>query len=67
MEKVEYVRIEQGPVLRRYDLYNLEVGTTTSNHKIPAIPSDIAQSLKVEIATFAKIKETDSPEGEIGA
>jgi uncharacterized protein len=65
MEKVEYVRTEQGPIMRRYDLYDLEIGTTTSNHKIPAIPSDIATSLKIEIATFAKIR--DAEKGEMGA
>jgi uncharacterized protein len=67
MEKVEYVRTEQGPIMRRYNLYDLEVGTTTSNHKIPAIPSDVAKQLKVQIATFAKIRDKDSEEGEIGA
>ncbi|MEI2665820.1 PH domain-containing protein [Rossellomorea sp. LJF3] len=65
MEKVEYVRTEQGPIMRRYDLYDLEIGTTTSIHKIPAISSDIAKSLKIEIATFAKIR--DAEEGEMGA
>ncbi|WP_175989876.1 PH domain-containing protein [Bacillus sp. Marseille-Q1617] len=67
MEKVEYVRTEQGPLLRRYGLYDLEVGTTASSHKIPAIPEDVAKTLKAQIATFAKITDKDSEEGEIGA
>lgn len=67
MEKVEYVRTEQGPILRRYDLYDLEIGTTTSSHKIPAIPANVAKILKAEIGTFAKIRDKDSKEGEIGA
>ncbi len=67
MEKVEYVRTEQGPIMRRYDLYDLEIGTTTSNHKIPAIPANVAKTLKAEIATFAKIRDKDSEGGEIGA
>ncbi|MEG9298372.1 PH domain-containing protein [Mangrovibacillus sp. Mu-81] len=67
MEKVEYVRTEQGPIMRRYDLYDLEVGTTTSSHKIPAIPADTARTLKAQIATFAKITDKDPDEGEIGA
>jgi membrane protein YdbS with pleckstrin-like domain len=64
MEKVEYVRTEQGPILRRYALYNIEIGTTTSNHVIPAIPSEEAQKLKAEIAVYAKIQDTDFAEGE---
>lgn len=67
MEKVEYVHTEQGPIMRRYDLYDLEIGTTTSSHKIPAIPANVAKTLKAEIATFAKIRDKDSNEGEIGA
>lgn len=67
MEKVEYVRTEQGPIMRRYDLYDLEIGTTTSSHKIPAIPANVAKTLKEELATFAKIRDKDSKEGELGA
>ncbi|MEH7308984.1 PH domain-containing protein [Neobacillus drentensis] len=64
MEKVEYVRTEQGPIMRRYALYNIEIGTTTSSHVIPAIPAETAQHLKAEIASFAKIQDTDGVEGE---
>jgi len=67
MEKVEYVKTEQGPVMRRYGLYTIEVGTTTSSHKIPAIPEDIAKQLKSQIATYAKIQDTITEEGEKGA
>ncbi|MFI8687831.1 PH domain-containing protein [Rossellomorea sp. NPDC077527] len=67
MEKVEFVRTEQGPIMRRYDLYDLEIGTTTSNHKIPSIPAETANTLKVDIATFAKIRDNNSEEGDIGA
>jgi uncharacterized protein len=64
MEKVEYVRTEQGPIMRRYGLYNLEIGTTASNHIIPAIPAEEAKQLKVKIAVFAKIQDEDAAEGE---
>jgi membrane protein YdbS with pleckstrin-like domain len=64
MEKVEYVRTEQGPIMRRYDLYNIEIGTTSSNHEIPAIPSDEAKKLKWQIAMYAKLTDQDSVEGE---
>ncbi|WP_462408513.1 PH domain-containing protein [Neobacillus sp. Marseille-QA0830] len=67
MEKVEYVRSKQGPVLRRYDLYSLEVGTTTSVHTIPAIPSEEANTLRAQIAVYAKMKDKDAAEGEKGS
>jgi membrane protein YdbS with pleckstrin-like domain len=64
MEKVEYVRTEQGPILRRYGLYNIIVGTTTSNHTLPAIPTEVAMGLKAQIANFAKIKDSGFAEME---
>jgi len=64
MEKVEYVRTEQGPIMRRYQLYKIEIGTTTSSHVIPAIASDEAKKLKAEIAVYAKIQDSDVFEGE---
>ncbi|WP_144549645.1 PH domain-containing protein [Bacillus sp. X1(2014)] len=64
MEKVEYVRTEQGPIMRRYQLYKIEIGTTTSSHVIPAIATDEAKKLKAEIAVYAKINDSDIVEGE---
>jgi membrane protein YdbS with pleckstrin-like domain len=64
MEKVEYVRSEQGPIMRMFNLYKIEIGTTTSNHVIPGIPSDEAELLKAQIASYAKIQDSDMVEGE---
>jgi uncharacterized protein len=64
MEKVEYVRSEQGPIMRMFNLYKIEIGTTTSNHVIPGIPSELAKLLKAQIATYAKIQDSDLVEGE---
>lgn len=64
MEKVEYVRSEQGPLMRLFDLYTIEVGTTTSSHVIPGIPSEEAKLLKAQIASYAKIQDSDLVEGE---
>ena len=46
----------QGPFLRKYGLYNVEIGTTTSDHTIPAIHHDEAYALREQIATYAKVK-----------
>jgi membrane protein YdbS with pleckstrin-like domain len=64
MEKVEYVRSEQGPIMRMFNLYKIEIGTTTSNHVIPGIPSEEARLLKAQIATYAKVQDSDLVEGE---
>jgi uncharacterized protein len=64
MEKVEYVRTEQGPIMRRYGLYNIEIGTTASNHIIPAIGRDEAKRLKALIAIYAKIQDEEAAGGE---
>ncbi|WP_455660376.1 PH domain-containing protein [Pradoshia sp.] len=56
MEKVEYVSTSQGPFLRKYGLFNVEIGTTTSDHTIPAIYQDEAKALRRQIATYAKVK-----------
>jgi len=64
MEKVEFVRTEQGPIMRKFDLFNLIIGTTTTQHTIPAIPAEKAIRLKAEIAQLAKVKESDLTERE---
>ncbi|WP_042357158.1 PH domain-containing protein [Bacillus rubiinfantis] len=64
MEKVEYVRTEQGPILRRYRLYSIEIGTTATSHTIPAIPEQKAIELKAQIAVYAKLTDQAVLEGE---
>lgn len=56
MAKVEYVSTSQGPFLRKYGLFNVEIGTTTSDHTIPALNHDEAYALREQIATYAKVK-----------
>ncbi|TDL31075.1 hypothetical protein E2R51_14865 [Jeotgalibacillus sp. S-D1] len=63
MTKVEYVTTDQGPFLRKHELFNLKIGTTTSSHNIPALPKEEALMLRSQIARYAKVKDTD-PEGE---
>ena len=59
MTKVEYVSTHQGPLLRRYQLYDVEIGTTTTNHTIPAIPAEQARALREQIAIYAKVNDID--------
>lgn len=60
MAKIEYVTTDQGPFLRKADLYSLKIGTTASTHTIPAIPQEEALALRSQIASYANVKEDDS-------
>lgn len=57
MTKVEYVSTSQGPFLRKYRLYDVNVGTTASRHTIPALGEEEAIALTHQIARFAKVKD----------
>lgn len=62
MSRVEYVNTHQGPLLRRYHLSAITIGTITSQHEIPALKEDEAKQLRNKIITLAQIeahKEND--------
>ncbi|MGE6377665.1 PH domain-containing protein [Peribacillus muralis] len=59
MTKVQSVKLDQGPFLRKYNLYSLSIGTMGDSHEIPAIPEKEAYELRDKIAYYAKIKEVD--------
>ncbi|MBM7583676.1 membrane protein YdbS with pleckstrin-like domain [Bacillus pakistanensis] len=59
MTKVQYVNTNQGPILRKYNLCTITIGTTASSHKIPAITREAAEVLRTKIAIFAQIKEDE--------
>lgn len=59
MSKVQYVGLEQGPLLRKFNLYTVSIGTMGSTHEIPAIPDTEAKELRDQIAVLAKIKEVE--------
>lgn len=57
MTKVEYVTTDQGPIMRKYGLYNVTVGTMASSHVIPALPKTEAFALHEQIARLAQVKD----------
>ena|SRR5699024_1038621 len=59
MTKIQTVETEQGPLLRRYNLYTVSVTTMGPGHSIPGLPKDTAFALRDEIARYAKIKEEE--------
>ena len=59
MTKVQFVKVEQGPLLRQYNLYTLSIGTLGETHDIPMLPEQEALNLRGQIANNAKIKEVE--------
>ncbi|MGE7623070.1 PH domain-containing protein [Viridibacillus sp. NPDC096237] len=59
MTKVQSVELNQGPFLRKYGLYSIQIGTMGSGHAIPAISEKEAFELRDQIAHYAKIKEVE--------
>ncbi|MED0661181.1 PH domain-containing protein [Bacillus smithii] len=59
MTKVLYVNTNQGPLLRKYGLSTIKIGTMASVHEIPAIPEKEAAELREKIAMLAGISESN--------
>lgn len=59
MTKIQAVSTNQGPILRRFGLYSLDIETMGSSHGIPALPKETAVAVRDQIALYAKIKEVD--------
>lgn len=59
MAKIQSVTTNQGPLMRKYGLYSVSVGTMGSSHEIPALPEEVALALRHQIASYARINEVD--------
>ncbi|AIF43146.1 PH domain-containing protein [Virgibacillus sp. SK37] len=59
MAKIQAVSTKQGPLLRKYGLYSIEIMTMGSSHTIPGIPEKAAMEVRNQIAIFAKVKEAE--------
>ncbi|WP_040982568.1 PH domain-containing protein [Oceanobacillus jeddahense] len=60
MTKIQSVSIHQGPLLRKYKLYQLKVNTITTRHTIPPLDEIEAMVLRQQIASYANVKERDA-------
>lgn len=63
--RIEYVVTDQGPLLRKFQLSQITIGTIASSHIIPALPNDEAENLKMKIAHLAQIVTEDIQENEV--
>lgn len=59
MTKIQYVEANQGPIMRRYNLHSLTIGTLGSSHDIPALKEEEAFKLRDLISEHAKLKEVE--------
>jgi membrane protein YdbS with pleckstrin-like domain len=59
MTKVQYVHAQQGPLLRKYGLQTITIGTAAGSHEIYAIEESFAKALREQIAVYARIEEED--------
>ncbi|MCC5892037.1 PH domain-containing protein [Exiguobacterium sp.] len=59
MTKVQYVHAKQGPLLRKYGLQTITIGTAAGSHEIYAIEESFAKTLREQIAVYARIEEED--------
>ncbi|SDX09501.1 hypothetical protein SAMN05444487_11033 [Marininema mesophilum] len=66
MVKVQFVNTNQGPLLRKFGLSTITIGTMASEHEIPALPEKIAIELRDHIAFLAGVESDESNKREAG-
>ncbi|RKQ30249.1 PH domain-containing protein [Oceanobacillus halophilus] len=59
MDKVYYVDTYQGPLLQKYQLSTIKIGTVGYVHEIPGIPVEEATEIRNYIAYLAGISKMD--------
>lgn len=59
MNRVQHVKTEQGPILKKYGLSALHISTASNTEKIPGLLEEEALSLRNTIANLAKVDEED--------
>lgn len=59
MIRVQHVTIEQGPIMRKYGLAELQISTAATSHSIPGLTKREAEELKRRIGELAKVSDED--------
>jgi uncharacterized protein len=59
LSRVQHVDTRQGPLLRWYDLSSVTISTAATTHEIPALDSVIADRVRRQISTYARLAEED--------
>lgn len=59
MVRVQHVDMEQGPLLRRYQLAEISISTAATTHTIPALEEKDAEQLRTYITNMARLAKED--------
>lgn len=59
LSRVQHVDTRQGPLLRWYGLSSVTISTAATTHEIPALDAVIADRVRRQISTFARLAEDD--------
>ena len=51
INKIAYIKQKRGPIVRRYELVNLELGTLVDSFEIPCVTEDMAFIIQSDITT----------------
>ena len=59
LSRVQHVDTREGPLLRSYNLSTVTISTAATTHEIPALDNVIADRVRHQISTFARLAEED--------
>lgn len=59
LSRVQHVDTRQGPLLRWFNLSSVTISTAATTHEIPGLDEVIADRVRKEISTYARLAEED--------
>lgn len=59
LSRVQHVDTRQGPLLGWYNLASVTISTAATTHEIPALDSVLADRVRRQISTYARLAEDD--------
>ena len=59
LSRVQHVDTRQGPLLGWYDLASVTISTAATTHEIPALDEVLADRVRHQISTYARLAEDD--------
>jgi membrane protein YdbS with pleckstrin-like domain len=59
LSRVQHVDTRQGPLLRWFNLSSVTISTAATTHEIPGLDEIIADRVRREISTYARLAEED--------
>lgn len=59
LSRVQHVDTRQGPLLGSYNLASVTISTAATTHEIPALDSVIADRVRQQISTYARLADED--------